>query len=347
MRLLTALPGVSVFCILMPLVGASDAVFAQSTTSKGDPHASSYYDERERVASTRTFVWTAEQTVSFSAELVHSVNTMLINQATRIGTPLDKVSLIDESIIDKPFLLSSSYTVERLPERVRFRVHKQIPAPQFPNAAEQSLFDLYVQGSNIIHVSRSQDGTPTSVHLAATERDPLGIGCITDSLSPELMVILAGASPFRLYGSQPSEWRIREVTPNAWVFSLEKTTQGTPTYPKVEMHLSRSHGDALALLTIQFSDTKIHVWRTTKYKYISSAWFPSEIDYSASGVQPTKARYVLTEVYRSRPFTIDIPDGTPVFDWRRAGDAAWNGSDEYNETLWKPDILSLSPQQKL
>lgn len=311
---------------------------------EGRAPSPTYYDARERAAAALTFEWATTKTVNFSLEFIQRFNHALLNQADAIGAPLDMVRLIDESLANRLFELSALYTIERMPQKMRVRLWEQavnLQAPDTPDAKENFVYsETYIQGAAVAHVSFNSNNQPIAVHLAKAETDALGLGDFVGTLSAELMVFLAGISPFRLGGSTPEQWRLKAVSPEEWVFVLHPRENPDETEPEIEIHLNRRYQDAPARLEIRSANGETRVWRTLKYKLINGVWFPSEVEYTASSQhQKSRAQYTLLRTTRTRSLRIEIPEGITVYDYRKLGDDAWRYRDDYEETTWKRDLL--------
>ena len=178
------------------------------------------------------------------------------------------------------------------------------------------------------------------MHLAKAETDALGLGDFAGTLGAELMVFLAGISPFRLGGSTPEQWRLKAVSPEEWVFVLHPRENPNGTEPEMEIHLNRRYQDAPARLEIRYANGETRTWQTLKYQLINGVWFPSEVEYTASSQhQKSRVQYTLLRTTRTRSLRIEIPEGITAYDYRQLGDGAWRYQGDYEETTWKADLL--------
>jgi hypothetical protein len=166
------------------------------------------------------------------------------------------------------------------------------------------------------------------------------MGDFAGTLGAELMVFLAGISPFRLRGTTPEQWQLKTVSPEEWVFVLHPQENPKEAEPEIEIRLNRRYQDAPARLQIRHADGETRTWQTSKYKLINGVWFPSEVEYIASSRhQTSRMQYTLLRTTRTRSLRIEIPDGITVYDYRKLGDGAWRYGGDYEETAWKAELL--------
>jgi hypothetical protein len=335
-----------------------------------------YYDNRERVAAKMTFEWTETSRIQYPVEFIRRHNEMTRNhllsflQAAEAQDQPVEISpeeldallsktLIDEKIADTVFETSAHYLIEREPRRMRIRARQAVVNLNEAKVSEKPYeSEIYLQDSLVITVfCDSTEGTVSAVHLAQCEGEVIGYGSPTATVGSELLVLYAGVSPFRLFGRNPEDWRLVSVNPQEWVFELpqskeQRTVQegeatsreDTPSRfpaPQVRFHLDRRYQDALSRLEIRYAGDSVRTWRVLRYKRFEGVWFPSEIEYTTESPSgKVQERAVLIRVARTQsPVTIQIPVGTPVFDYRRAGMQAWTGIGEYEQTEWSEAIL--------
>jgi hypothetical protein len=169
---------------------------------------------------------------------------------------------------------------------------------------------------------------------------------------PEDLCVLAGVSPFRLMGMEPSDWRLVSVSEEEWVFELkpeeERKSQLEGAYFssswEIRVHLSRRHDDAIKRLEINYGGGTYCRWDVLSYRQVQGVWMPEQVqvhDYSADG-RDDRTIYTLSEVYRTGGLVVDLPWGAPVSDWRVYGRSLWKQSLTQQEPLkveWSPELL--------
>jgi len=347
-------------------------VLTHATPQHSAPQ-SKYYDTRERVAATMTFKWAEHAFIRIPAEWVVERNTAMLHYVTSLaqsaGYPpgtfddLLKKSLIDERIATVLFEVSDYYTIERTPQQIHIEAQRQAIHVNEAKVIETPFVDeAYLQGNLLITVFRDpSNGQISAVRLAECGADMLGLGSPLGEVHPEWLVVFAGVSPFRLYGRKPGDWQLVSVSPEEWIFELpqgpenehaEQGEQGDEATrsavqpsglraPYVRFHLDRRYQDALSRLEIRYSDDTIYTWRTLRYKRIENVWFPSEMELIVkSPSEEKRSKVVLVSARRTKsPIKLQIPEKTPVYDYRRLGIEAWVGMPEPDMTEWSEELL--------
>jgi hypothetical protein len=335
-----------------------------------------YYDNRERIAVKMTFEWTETSRVQYPVEFIRRHNEMTRNyllslfqsaeaqdQSVEVSPEeLDALmseARIDEKVADMVFETSAHYLIERELRRTRIRARQAVINLNEAKVSEQPHeSEIYLQDSLVITVfCDSAEGTVSAIHLAQCDGEAIGYGSPTATVGPELLVLYAGVSPFRLFGRKPEDWRLVSVSPQEWVFELPQNEQrrtaqegeATPredtssqlSAPHVRFHLNRQYQDALSRLEVRYPGDTVRTWRILRYKLFEGVWFPSEIEYTTeSSFQKVQERAVLIRAGRTQsPITIQVPTGTPVFDYRRAGMEAWTGAVSYERKEWSESLL--------
>jgi len=131
-------------------------------------------------------------------------------------------------------------------------------------------------------------------------------------------------------GAEISDWKLREVNEQEWVFELKPTDEqkaqrkGLLRFDRVEVRLSRQHGDAPAFVEITRNGA-VTRWRSLAYKQIQGVWMPTQVllEYPSSNLE-MRSLYSLVNAKRTEGVVFDIPYGTPVTDWRRKGLRLWS-----------------------
>ncbi len=314
----------------------------------------------------------AEWVVERNTMMRHYVTSLAQSAGYPLGTfdDLLKKSLIDERIATTLFEVSNYYTVERTPQQIRIEAQRQAIHVSEAKVVETPFVDeAYLQGNLLITVFRDlSNGQISAVRLAQCGADMLGLGSPLGEVHPEWLVVFAGVSPFRLYGRKPRDWRLVSVTPEEWIFELPQGPENEPTKqenepaelgeqgdeatrnavqpsglraPYVRFHLDRRYQDALSRLEIRYSDDTIYTWRTLRYKRIENVWFPSEMELIVkSHSEESQSKVVLISARRTKsPIELQIPEKTPVYDYRRWGIEAWVGMPEPDLTEWSEELL--------
>lgn len=302
-----------------------------------------YYDARERLAATLTFEWVASGKVHLLPDTIARWNQMNLRQleAYRLHLQAEKAGELKTSVeetikaLAEKVLLpdvdiftgtSEHYLIERTPERLRLRMSRQsINMEKARNPyAENSTYheDIYFQGDTVIYVNCDTNGAISWVEIAESEeKDVLGLGSPSGTDDPCILVFLGGVSPLRLRGSSANQWRLSASTPEEWVFERINESE---EMPQIKVYLDRRYQDAPSRVEIVYSDGEYSTWRTLKYKRIQGMWFPSEVECVAEqGGQRVHDKYILVRAVKTKEIGIDIPEGTPVWDRRKAGLGAW------------------------
>ncbi len=306
-----------------------------------------HYDARERAAASMTFEWSATCILRNTEELIDRYNSLLLNQAIELGL---EYKPIDKSIATNTIELNDYYIIERLPNTLRLRIYSETP---FIDGSDKSLemTDIYLKDGTIIHVHYDSRAQVASVDIfQSEEKDAMGLDSPKGFDNPFLRIFLGGVSPLRFQGALLDQWRLISASPEEWVFQLITQSE---EQPQVTVHLDRRYQDCPAKLEIKYPDGDTKTWRTLKYKRIDGIWFPSEVELVAkTRLENVYTKYVLMKTAQTKEIKIDIPEGTPVRDWRKSGLKAWEFSgedDAFERTTWSSTILQdnqvSSPKQ--
>jgi hypothetical protein len=270
-------------------------------------------------------------------------------------TPSDPdVSEIDE----KNLLLEGlrgTCRIERTPNITRVRVSKDLASISEDGLRKSeepyqcTVFYLGKTGEAVI--SSLGDPSPESVvHIAFAGAGGIGLpDPILAGVRAEMLVFLGGVSPLRMFGCAPEDWKLVEVSEEAWVFEFDpdeeqrKRMAELSGFGKARVRLNRAYDDAPEQLEIFWRGDRHVRWTTEAYRRVNDSWMPSRVLHEWSGTNGT-GRYVyeLVAATPSAPIRIDIPEGTPVHDWRLLGRALWRGEWDDSrriETQWSPELL--------
>ena len=347
-----------------PETKASDPEGSRPKPAKSAPaRVSVYYDRRERAAATMTFEWESVGSRVFSKEYVQRMQRIgrisglseLPEDPPETPTPSDPdVSEIDE----KNLLLEAlrgTYRIERTPDITRVRVSKDLASisadglRKSEDPFECTAFYLGKTGEAVI--SSLGDPSPDGVvHIAFAGTGGIGLpDPILAGVRAEMLVFLGGVSPLRMFGCAPEDWKLVEVSEEAWVFEFDpdeeqrKRMAELSGFGKARVRLNRAYDDAPEQLEIFWRSDSYERWTTEAYRRVNDSWMPSRVLHEWSGADGTgQYVYELVAATPSAPIRIDIPEGTPVSDWRLVGRALWRGERDDRrriETQWSPELL--------
>ncbi len=380
MSIETRIPIRHAFRLPLLLLGAMllQTGLPQAGKSPQQARRTTYYDARERIATTLTFEWNAVSTITLSKEFITSHNAWLINhvelgnkelreELERDGIPPEEIQkylisadelqkrLVPEEAAEHPVELSKRYLIERTPKRTRVRCQQQILslAEGMPSA-ELEQYDTYFQGSMVITVGYS-DGRPRDAAISEAEKDVWAFADSTGTVRTIELVFLAGISPLRLEGAELEQWHLKSVSPEKWVFTLKRAEDEEE--PVIEVELDRRYQDAPARVEVRYSNGDKWIWRVLKYKRIERVWFPSEVECVANtGLGLEWEKYILVRSERTKSVEFEIPEGLPVTDMRRVSDSDWESYQTGNivikvltpksQQTWKPDLLEEKREKK-
>jgi hypothetical protein len=270
-------------------------------------------------------------------------------------TPSDPdVSEIDE----KNLLLEGlrgTCRIERTPNITRVRLSEDLASISNDGLRKSeepyqcTVFYLGRTGEAVI--SSLGDPSPESVvHIAFAGAGGIGLpDPILAGVRTEMLVFLGGVSPLRMFGCAPEDWKLVEVSEEAWVFEFNpdeeqrKKMAELSGFGRARVRLNRAYDDAPEQLEIFWRGDRHERWTTEAYRRVNDSWMPSRVLHEWSGADGT-GRYVyeLVAATPSAPIRIDIPEGTPVHDWRLVGRALWRGERDDRrriETQWSPELL--------
>jgi len=341
---------------------ASDPEGSRPKPAKSAPaRVSVYYDRRERAAASMTFEWESNGSRVFSKEYyIQRLQRMLSVLESTDETPeMPKPLAPDVSEIDEKNLLlealRGTYRIERTPDITRVRVSKDLASisadglRKSEDPFECTAFYLGKTGEAVI--SSLGDPSPDGVvHIAFAGTGGIGLpDPILAGVRAEMLVFLGGVSPLRMFGCAPEDWKLVEVSEEAWVFEFDpdeeqrKRMAELSGFGKARVRLNRAYDDAPEQLEIFWRSDSYERWTTEAYRRVNDSWMPSRVLREWSGADGT-GRYVyeLVAATPSAPIRIDIPEGTPVHDWRLLGRALWRGEWDDSrriETQWSPELL--------
>ena len=345
-----------------PETKASDPEGSRPQPSKSAPaRVSVYYDRRECAAASMTFEWESVGSRVFSKEhYIQRLQRMLSVLEFTDETPeMPKPLAPDVSEIDEKHLLieglRGTYHIERTPEITRVRVSEDLAAisddglRKSESPHQWTVFYLGKTGEAVI--SCSGDPSPVSVvHIAFAGTGGIGLpDPILSGVQAEMLVFLGGVSPLRLFGCAPEDWKLVEVSEEAWVFEFDPDAEQREKmaelsgFGRARVRLNRAYDDAPEQLEIFWHGGSYTRWTTEAYKMVNGCYMPSRVIHEWSDTDGT-GRYVyeLVSATPSAPIRIDIPEGTPVSDWRLVGRALWRGDQDDSrriETQWSPELL--------
>lgn len=284
----------------------------------------SYYDARERVCASRTFEWGCETVCTYHKE-----------------SPATEDSI--QSII-----LQENYWIVRTPDLMRVDVFLETPLITDDGLKgkgpplHSSVFYWGKTGEIVLYAGRDFDRRVTSGQLFQPGVNGLGLPIPFLGMLQGHMVFLAGLSPLRLMGSEPTDWKLLEVNENEWVFErvpdaqARARTDGWLRFDRIEVRLSRKHDDAPARLEIAIGNS-IDVWETLEYTRVENTWMPSKVRYETKvGSRQYSSVFRLQNHAKSGNLIVDIPNGTPILDWRARGRGYW--TTPLNEIALRVDI---------
>ncbi len=277
--------------------------------SREAPKRQHYYDQRERVSSNLTFEWLAES------------NSVYLKEDG------SKLTLSD---------LQDIYKISRTPMLTRIDLTMEAPLITSDGVRKSDLLfqsTVYYFGQTgeiVLNANRDTKGTVTSASIFQPGANGFGLpNLYLPGLSMGGLIFLAGISPMRLMDAPLSSWQISEVNENEWVLELSAERQKQPVqtgllrFDRIEVHLSRRHGDAPARLEISLGGV-VYRWKTLEYTQRQGVWMPQKVLLEfKSGEREIQTLYYLNAVYRTAGVAVDIPRGTPVLDWRWRGRTAW------------------------
>jgi hypothetical protein len=289
---------------------ASDPEGSRPQPSKSAPsRLSPYYDRRERAAASMTFEWESSGSRVFSKEYyIQRLQRMLSVLESTDETPeMPKPLAPDVSEIDEKNLLlealRGTYRIERTPDITRVRVSKDLASisadglRKSEDPFECTAFYLGKTGEAVI--SSLGDPSPDSVvHLAFAGAGGIGLpDPILAGVRAEMLVFLGGVSPLRMFGCAPEDWKLVEVSEEAWVFEFDpdeeqrKRMAELSGFGKARVRLNRAYDDAPEQLEIFWRGDSHERWTTEAYRRVNDSWMPSRVLREWSGTDGT-GRYV-------------------------------------------------------
>jgi hypothetical protein len=312
-----------------------------------------YYDRRERIAATLTFVWQLERSI------IHSKS--YLKMGTVVEDENDATKPLPEGVVevDEGHLmiqgLQGVYRIERTPTLTHLKQVSELPlisggtVRKWEEPYEWRTYYLGHTGEMIVSAAGSKD---IGISIAFAGKNGFGLPRPFIGPMPEDLCVLAGVSPFRLMGAEPSDWRLVSVSEEEWVFELkpeeERKSQMEGAYFssswEIRVHLSRRHDDAIKRLEIDYGGGTYHRCDVLSYKQVQGVWMPEQVqvlDHSPDRWDDWTI-YTLSEVYRTGGVVVDLPWGASVSDWRLYGRSLWKQSLTQQEPLkveWSPELL--------
>ena len=309
-------------CSLVYSVGQEVRVQTLPTTKPAEPSSGqveravgapldSYYDARERVCANRTFEWLRESVYTYHKD------------SAETGDPAPSI------------VLTGSWWIARTPELMRVEVFLETPLITTEGISGKgtpfhaSVFYWGKTGEIVLYAGRDADGKVGGGALYQPGSNGFGLPILPLGAIPANLVFLAGVSPLRLMDSEPTDWKLLEVTENEWVFErvpdaqARARTEGWLRFDRMEVRLSRKHDDAPARLEIVRGNS-VEKWETLEYTQVENTWMPSKVRCeSRIGSSEFQIVYQLQRHARSGNVIVDIPKGTPILDWRGRGRGYW------------------------
>ncbi|MCS6923239.1 MAG: hypothetical protein NZM10_02555 [Fimbriimonadales bacterium] len=302
---------------------------------KTPPTRPRYYDQRERASASLTFEWEFSYLYKFTRSYLES----------QTGSSAQPAS---EGELEQP-LLQGVLRTSRLPRITHIRKSQEIP--HLTNGAVRKADELFrtdfyylgETGEILLYASRGNNGSVRSVSIVAAGTNGLGLRPPFPNLSLGELVFLVGVSPLRLMDAESTDWKLREVNEQEWVFELRPDEQMKARMPwlrggeRIVVHLNRQKGDAPAKMEITHGSIT-ETWQTLAYKQAHGTWAPEQVllEYRSSNFE-MQSLYRLKEVSRTASVMLDIPRGVPVMDWRWRERALWiEGPASFAVSLSKP-----------
>lgn len=232
-------------------------------------------------------------------------------------------------------LLQGVFRAARLPQILHIQRSQEIP--HLANGAVRKSDDLFKTdfyylgetGEIMLYLRQGKDDSVRTVSIVSAGTNGLGLRPPFPGLSLGDLVFLAGVSPLRLMDVEPTDWQLREVNEQEWIFELQPDAQMKARSPwlqgtqRVTVHLNRQKGDAPAKVEILQGDTT-ETWHALAYKQVQGVWMPEQVllEYRSPSFE-IQSIYSLRSVSRTENVRLDIPRGTLVLDWRWRKRAPW------------------------
>lgn len=299
----------------------------KTTSSSIRPH---YYDQRERVTAALTFEWEFECIHKFSRSYLEG-----------------QIDEVDDS---EQLLHQGVFWVARLPQITHIQRSQEIPYltnGKARKADEQFKADFYYLGETgeiMLYVSREKNNAVRAVSIVSAGTNGFGLRPPFPGLSLGELVFLSGVSPLRLMGVELADWKLRGVNEHEWVFELQPDKQMKARMPwlrgvdQVVVYLNRQKEDAPAKVEITQGNTT-ETWQTLAYKQVQGVWMPEQVlfEYKSPSFE-IQSLYHLKGFSRTGKVVLDIPQGTPVQDWRWRKRALWTeGPGAFALSLSRPN----------
>mgnify|MGYP000162483880 FL=1 len=287
-------------CVIALAVGYFAAHACAKRTEQEKP-----YDSRERAAQSLTLEWMSVTYRRISAEFIQEVNTRRLFMSKNFGIV---PTLLDPAVsVAKPVELVGYWTFRNTSSASEFVCTFQLlsvagtePKPGEINYQRVFVFRQISGTRLLLSLWYNSEGQVIRGNFIDLPRGKdyisPGLGWLTP-LRPTAFVFLNGVSPFRLFDAAPEEWRLRSVSEDEWAFELQQANRQL----QVRVYLSRRHNDAPSMLEIEHPNGYVERWRTLKFQNVEGIWFPSEVEFEATGFSGhTKSIYTLLRAERTR-----------------------------------------------
>ena len=294
---------------------------ASSGYNATSPKTAYYYDQRERVSARLTFEWFIDTNYAYFSD--SSAANSSLRQAE------------SEKVDNHHITLHGRYLIERMPQLTRMALSLEMPLITVEGVRKsyhQFHADVYYLGKTgeiVLCAFHNNKESVSSVSILKPGTNGFGLPVPYPGLAVGTLVFLAGISPLRLMDAPFDDWKLIDVNENEWVFELAVDAQkrarftGMLQFDRIEAHLSRRHGDAPARLEVVRGDF-VERWQTLEYTQVQGVWLPQKVLYEyKTSKREIQTLYRLKRVQSSSSVIVDIPQGTPVLDWRERGRAVW------------------------
>ena len=297
----------------------STSEITKQSTDAVDP--SSYYDARERISASYTFVWRGEWNSFISRERVERLkkDSELFGVQTVYGEGVFEMG--DGTLLVTG--LECVYTIMRTPRLALFdRQHETaLTSSEYVGKTTDisQALTYYLGGTGEVMVAYK----PVLRLVDVFDFGSSGAGLYSPTFGAYLgeMIFLGGFSPLRLIGAELADWQLVKVDEQEWVFEItpekikeRKLEKRLPGVERVRVHLNRLKGDAPSRAEI-VCDYGTTLWETQEYQLVQNVWVPSKVLF-----QWIDGRSTIFTLESSKPtkgaVPIAIPFGTPVRDWR-------------------------------
>jgi hypothetical protein len=242
-----------------------------------------------------TFEWESVGSRVFSKEYVQRIQRIGrisgLSESPKDPPETPTPSDPDVSEIDEKNLLleglRGTCRIERTPDITRVRVSKDLASisadglRKSEDPFECTAFYLGKTGEAVI--SSLGDPSPDGVvHIAFAGTGGIGLpDPILSGVRAEMLVFLGGVSPLRMFGCAPEDWKLVEVSEEAWVFEFDpdeeqrKKMAELSGFGKARVRLNRAYDDAPEQIEIFWRGDRHVRWTTEAYRRVNDSWMPS------------------------------------------------------------------------